>query len=673
VATHKPVLEDLLRVRLAAELAQLRAVVEANGLDSVGLLQAMKEAPVAPPRWDRLPLDPTAADIRDEYELAGCGPIVGVALALDDLESGTAEEAERNPWPIPVGLLHRLKPPADGALLAQYRRDEPHTWVRMGRLSNEVLEMPLRAVLDMLDSAAAELVAATAAEVREMMEAAKEGKAWERKPWEAALARAVVADRWPWTSEGTAGRTLLVCQARWATGEGARNWRQTWPKEAAPEPVWKWLIDVLKRAKELRSITLVEAMVDRDGLDGGVAILFRGRFVAASLWARLWAARFAVETDRKRPAMAVDTGVFHKALLDGWQALPKDGQKLERAVVDGRIELLIPGSEGVQLTLGTEYGLTEAMVDAVRDWQGWDGLYDWAALQAQLSAQGRTGAMLWNLDTHLEARGYSKRSRRDPVVRARVGRRVELLTRMELAVYEKDGRLRERRPVFHVERYLDEGTEGGGFALRTVELRINPALYSGVRNQETKKLGTNFYPTTPALAKMDRGRNPTPWATLIGLKLAFRFKLTWKKEGLAYVDALGSTALRMGGIKHTKANPGRAWDQLERSLDALAKVGGLGRWEWRRNARELDGLVRIHADPAWVDRTIHGVRAIEAHPAPATGAELKAGRKRRGQSQADLAAELGISKRSIERAEAKPSELLARKLRAAVELKRTGG
>ena len=51
----------------------------------------------------------------------------------------------------------------------------------------------------------------------------------------------------------------------------------------------------------------------------------------------------------------------------------------------------------------------------------------------------RCDRIRWSLEDHLDALGYTDRSRRTPELRATVAAEVEALTRMEVAIYHADG------------------------------------------------------------------------------------------------------------------------------------------------------------------------------------------------------------------------------------------
>jgi hypothetical protein len=479
----------------------------------------------------------------------------------------------------------------------------------------------------------------------------------------AVLARDELVNRWPWPSDrqrpGSAVSALITISGTPPPGELAPF---TWPPDVAPRDVAEWAGPVIGEKYPEVARQLME-MAAR-----GLSFLNVPQWAALAV---LYSAREAVERDRHRPAMALDAGQPHHELLMGWRDYPK-GKSVERPVREGRIELLAPGkSVQLALDLGPDFSMSEDLVRAIRVLRDWEGLRNWAAIQRLLSVEGgRVGWVRWTLDGHLNALGITAKERWRPSVRRDVAQQVEAFTRLELVAYDQQGRIRERRPLLLAGAKFDR-LRDSEWELDGMELQINPLLYSGVR-EDGGKLGSNWYPAPVALARVDHHRHR--YTLALGLILPMRWRLALADTPPRdHVTLTGESALRLAGIPYQKHDPGKAWDALARDLEELRRIDGLGRWEWDAAgpARALAG--RLHLWPAlWVvDRTIHGVRPLELPPGPPilTGAELKAWRKGRNLTQAGAAEVLGVSPRTVMRAELAGAEglspLLADKLRQA--------
>jgi len=179
----KAALESRLHERLAAELLQLRTAVKGS-------------------RWKRK----TLADLPTQIDSLVC-----VRRPVPSPETVTLAQTVG-------GVRHEL------ANLETYGG---------GVLPADILNQPLWDVLQLIEDSAAELVAETAVQARRLASASIKYKAHQER----ALAREVVAGRWPWTTDGPAGRALLACQWRWGANESGLNWLRPWPREAAPAGV----------------------------------------------------------------------------------------------------------------------------------------------------------------------------------------------------------------------------------------------------------------------------------------------------------------------------------------------------------------------------------------------------------------------------------------------------
>lgn len=377
----------------------------------------------------------------------------------------------------------------------------------------------------------------------------------------------------------------------------------------------------------------------------------------------LASAELEVREAQRRQAIALDAGAVHHELLSGWRDLPKDRRVRKTPVRDGWAEILYPGKQlGLRLSV---QDLPERIVHAVREWKHWQGLRHWAALQLLFTDAGRTGRVRWRLEDHLAALGYGDRSRRDLKVRMTVAAEVEALTRMELAIYHPDGTVRLRGPVLAVTQQ-GEKMQGSEWVLEGMELVIHPVLYEGVR-KASGEVGRLWAPAPTELARIDHIRNPH--ALALGLILPIRWRWALSEE-VDFVVLSGAKLLEAAGIEVRNQRPGRAWTTLRQNLDALQRVGGLGRFEWEgANAWTLNGRCRLY-QPQWArERMIHGIVPPEAAPPPSilTGGEFAAWRKSKGWTQEQAAEVLGISRWTIHRAEAEPDEALKKSLHQALQ------
>jgi len=260
--------------------------------------------------------------------------------------------------------------------------------------------------------------------------------------------------------------------------------------------------------------------------------------------------------------------------------------------------------------------------------------------------------------------GYSPARRRNPETRRDAAAEAELFTSLELAVYDRDGVERHRRPLFKRTGSVDR-LEGGDWVTARIELEINEAVYSGVRDFRTGKLGANWFPVPPGLARISHSRNAA--ALSIGSILPIRLRLAWRENGRSWVRLSGRNALQLGAIKYRKRDR-RPWAQLARALDELQKQELLARWEWARDAETLDGVLELHAAQWAADRTVLDVPVVEpmALPQLRTGAELREWRKGLGLTQAQAGERLGVSRVTVARAEGRPEGRLPRSIERAL-------
>jgi hypothetical protein len=437
-----------------------------------------------------------------------------------------------------------------------------------------------------------------------------------------------------------------------------------WPPAVAPAE----LAAALERTRDPDAAQLATAL--RQGwiapgtltLDREIDAKTTELAAALAKWPLLECARIVdvmkrVQDDRLRPAMAIDAGKEHHALMAAMRDFPKDpvthrGKKQQALQLGDRIEVLAPGDGGIQLTLPLEgINLNEAMVNTLRAWRGWEGLRHWAAVHRLLSIEGsRAGRVRWTLERHLDAIGASKRSREDQKFRARVGHEVELLTKLELAIYAKDGSVRMRRALLTPTAKFDR-IQGADWALEGMELEIHPMLYSGVRDPVSGEVGANWFPQAADLPRLDHVKHPH--ALALGLILPIRWRWDWL-NGLNHTRMKGLTLLVTAGIQFKQRRASEAWDKLQRDLAELQRIGALGQVEWEGEPWTAEGVCLLYP-PQWArDRTVHQLPPVEraAQKEPLTGTELVAWRKREGLTQLEASKQLGVGIATIKRAEA---------------------
>ena len=390
---------------------------------------------------------------------------------------------------------------------------------------------------------------------------------------------------------------------------------------------------------------------------------FRAAFARITLTftAMVYAAFRHFDTDRNRKIIALDAGQIHHSMISGMRDLPKTRGAMKTRVTSGWAEILTP-ERGVGLRLDA-HEIPTRLIDAVREWRSWHGLRHWAALQYLFTTSGRTGRIRWTLSQHLDALGYSERARRDPEVRDRVAAEVEALTRIEIAIYNKDGSVRVRGPVLAITQ-RGESLRGAQWALEGLELMIHPVLYEGVR-AENGELGSLWAPAPMELARIDHVRHPH--ALALGLILPIR----WRWDALDNEGTLtitGERLLETAGIRYTQHDAKRAWTSLQRDLDELRRIGGLGRIEWLSAPFTLDGVCQLHPPQWFRDRVRHKVRPAESQMTVRvlTGGDLETWRKSQGLTQEALAERLGLSARTVMRAESRSDFALPIRLQKAL-------
>ena len=487
---------------------------------------------------------------------------------------------------------------------------------------------------------------------------------------DAVLARPDLAALWPWLDPGPRRSDPGVGWTTWAALRGVLSlppgreqdepadiWRYWWPQEAAPGPVAKWARDALNRLEDGRGD------VEVDNAEAGRIPLYPplvtpdGDVLPGGGLALLYLAEQEVDQDRRRPVLAVDANREHHDLLAGWGGLAKTSHQTPGHIPDKWaneakdrvwLTLFAPGLS-TQLTLPLDgLAIHDELIRSLKQLADWEGVRNWAALLRLLSVEGgRAGWVRWTLDDHLAALGYNPKRRRNPETRERVARIVELFTEMELGVVS-DGREWERRPLVLVGSRFGH-LEGSRARLDGMELQVNPLLYRGVRNVETGEVGRYWFPTVPEVAQLDH--RVYAHALILGLLLPIRWR--WDLAERDHIAISGGNLLKTARITYHRDHPGRVWDRLERNLDKLLELDALGRWEADDGGRDLDTSYRLYP-PQWaLDRLRHHVPVIECKPAelPRTGAELRAWRKAKRWTQAELANALGVGRSTVKRAE----------------------
>ena len=385
----------------------------------------------------------------------------------------------------------------------------------------------------------------------------------------------------------------------------------------------------------------------------------------ACFLARVHGAWSALHRDLRRPFIALDAGRTHHTILGRWRDLPKTGT-MRTTAREGFAEIFTPNANhNVALRLKV-HEIPMHLIEAIRHWRSWHGLRHWAALQYLLTHAGRTGRIRWNLHDHMEALGLSERARREPHIRRKIAHEVEALTRLEIAVYNPDGTLRVRGPILTVTQ-RGEALRGSEWALEGLELVIHPVLYEGVR-KTSGEIGTLWAPAPVELAHLDERTHPH--ALALGLILPMRWRWDQGEDPQDYLVLTGEKLLDTAGIPRHPEHPGRGWQTLDRNLEALQAIGGVGQIVWEPGEQHtLAGRCRLYP-PTWVrDRLVHRLQPTEDPPRTSflTGSDLVKWRRSVEFTQAELAGQLGLSERTLRRAEANPDRPLTLTVREAIE------
>ncbi len=423
-----------------------------------------------------------------------------------------------------------------------------------------------------------------------------------------------------------------------------------------------------QRAEELlvgafeRQLLVPEAQ--GDALSMLHAVMRVHALLDASFAALVHGAWSALHQDLRRPFIALDAGRTHHTILARWRDLPKGGS-MRVPAREGFAEIITPDANGNVAVRLDVNEIPMRLIEAIRHWRSWHGLRHWAALQRLLTRAGRTGRIRWTLNDHMDALGLSARARREPRIRGKIAHEVEALTRLEIAVYNQDGSLRLRGPILAVTQ-RGEALRGSEWALEGLELVIHPVLYEGVR-KDSGELGTLWAPAPAELAHIDE--RMYPYALALGLILPIRWRWDQTADRLDHLVFTGEKLLETAGIPRSARNPGRCWTTLERNLQVLQDIGGVGTIEWEPGERNaLSGRCRI-SPPNWVrDRLVHRLQPREDFTSAnlLTGTDLVEWRRALGLTQAELARQLQLSERTIRRAEALSEQPLTAPVRDAL-------
>lgn len=379
-----------------------------------------------------------------------------------------------------------------------------------------------------------------------------------------------------------------------------------------------------------------------------------------------------IESDRKKSILAVDASVAHQSWISSWKKTPRDhetGNALPRSVstlATARISLL---SEEGKIIADIQAGSLkdDAILHGVRSLLGTVGIRHWCGILVLLSIDGsRSGHVVWNLERHLEILGYGDRTQYDVEKRKETIDILAALTKIQLAVYAPNGELRMRRPILMPEGWIDRKESDGSWSLEGSMLMIHPLLYEGVRNPTTQEIGTNWFPTSPQLARMDHVR--FRYAHVLGLTLAGRMRLAMNEQRES-VRLSGKNLLALAGVEVNAEHPHRAWMAIQRDLKELQDHKCLGEIHWEGEPWTELGICHVHP-PQWTrDRIVHKVLPLEPFPKlfPSTGAELIAWRRQKNWTQIEAARWLRVGERTIRRAESHMDDKLPKRLLEALK------
>lgn len=290
-----------------------------------------------------------------------------------------------------------------------------------------------------------------------------------------------------------------------------------------------------------------------------------------------------------------------------------------------------------------------------------EGLRDYVILHRMAAEQKRAGRLLWTWEAHKRATVHERRvsnsSKSDAAARDAVMNTIWRLAAAELhAEVERNGsrawKVVGEAPLVNVVG----GVEHGG-RIEGLELVLNPALYDGARADGGDDLQRYFTQLPEAVLSLPS----LPFC--LAVMLGFRFRYA-RDEG-------GAVVLRAEDLHtfvdaaHWRSNHRADADAtLQRAMVDVARAMGEG-----CTFEPVEGgSYRVTPPRAWVDAVVHNVPP-ELPPSrqntPRNGAELLAWREARDLSQTAAAKALGVSVRTIKRAEKRRASTLPRSFRAA--------
>ena len=372
--------------------------------------------------------------------------------------------------------------------------------------------------------------------------------------------------------------------------------------------------------------------------------------------------------EQTQPVVAVDSSDSHHALLSHWKEnnkikrnLPSKKQILNVSRAGNKIYLIEKRKPlQLELNLPTDQGAQGAIIAGIQRMFQAEGLRHWAALLRLWSIEGgRTGRVRWVLDEHLAALGYHERQQRNQEIRDRISLVIQAMTRLEFVLFDGNGKERFRAPLIHVElakeikvdeNVNEEEDDEKNWRVEGMILRANEALFSGIRDFETGRIGKNWWPVPPELATINHCYHPH--AVPLGLLLAIRWRWAMN-EGKDFISLKGENLARLAGLTTEKHNEVRTLEAIERDLTALQDIKLVGHWEWKGKP----GFAKVITlwPSQWSTNIAFGsTKLIEAKSeadVPVTGESLRIWRKEKCLTQEQLAERLGVSERTIRRIE----------------------
>lgn len=488
----------------------------------------------------------------------------------------------------------------------------------------------------------------------------------------AVLSRTRLVSEWPWPLDTRSGAFLHLLLALCPSNPPDERLFTQWPLYTASATVAEWAESWLRKNVHPDNANVIELM-KQTSRNKPVVFALRPRLPSAMMatpaLALLYLVEAEVKEDQQRKFIAIDTCKEHTKLMEAWRDLPKSKRVGHKTTLKhGRLELILPDASEkrhFQLSLDfTGQPVASQVATVLREWRSWAGLRHWVAFQSQITSNQRQGWVRWTVDKHLKAMGLGKEWRRRLTTRRAAAEMVDLFTKIEIALYDEKGNIRERRPLV-LKGNTYERLIGSEWEIEGLELKVNPMLYRGVRDAKTGKIGRNWWPTPKELAHIDHNKHGP--AIALGTVLPARWRMELGQSNKTHIDLKGDSLLRASGLPYRQQDVVATWRSVERNLNELQRRGGLESWHWE-GTPDLGTVCRLHA-PQWaVDRIAHGVPPKEKKPAPTalTGAELNAWRTRSDLTQNQAATRLGVTTRTIQRAEAAPNKPLSKKVREAL-------